>query len=918
MDDLLDLNFSSSGSSSKPAAPLKPAHLKSSSSKPDPWLSSGLLAPQAAPSSANPPPQKYSSTNLFLANINGNHTPPITSSGRSSTPNTASRSSTPAASGSSAKVSSDAFAGLLSLDASSSALSSAPQRQSLAERQAQQAREAKERDEKERAAFDFSSWGAATPLASGPSASRVGNTQPAVTPASHTKAPTIADFGIFDDEPPRQTDRVQPKPTPQLNVPTQYATSTLSDFSIFDDSPRQTTSRSPISSKPTTQSPPADPTAGWFQEFGSASSSHPSSGATKPDGTDHSLSNGSSSIPRRQPSATARHQTKRSGSPPPHVIGQLVEMGFSPLQARQALSKTDSGENVEAALEMLLREASSSDQPSAKAEDEAAERRRRRRQGPSRATVDRSDARSEAPAPNINVQADKILAQASEIGLNMFTKANSLWNTGKERAQKLYEERAAALQAENARRSGNASPANHDGRPRWMVQAEEEERDRREPAQKVATPVFQDSDDEEGPEEATRQRVQNRRAPAKPAPATSLFDDEPRPVRRSTPRPAAPPSAPKKVRPTISVNPSEVQQSLTMRNKGNDTFKLGRFGEAIEQYTAALDALPQEHLLRIPLWNNRAAAHLKQGEHEDAARDCTSVITLIGLDYHPAKEEPPQGEASEIKLPEGLFKAVSKRASAYEMAEKWEKAKADWEFLMGSPVAAVVFAGGPQHRKMVSDGLARSKKMLAPAPPAPKASAAPLPKAAPPKPTIARASQGVAKMRQAAAAAESEDNLRLQLKDSVDSRITMWSAGKTTNLRALLGSLDMVLWPELALKKVSMADLIAEKQVKIAYMRVIGKLHPDKVSLPASPYLPTFADLPFAAESVQHHGGATNDCQRSVRHSQRSMASIPERCMTRREVIKDDYDISCMISCRAFAPTCPPSRQRVGDANSPT
>lgn len=536
-------------------------------------------------------------------------------------------------------------------------------------------------------------------------------------------------------------------------------------------------------------------------------------------------------------------------------------MGFSPSQARQALSKTDSGTNVEAALELLLRDAPPASATgdrlqSRDVEDDAAERRRRRRQGPSRATLDKPDARSEASlssagAPVVNLQTDKLLSQASEIGLNMFSKANSLWNTGKERAQKLYEERAAALQAENARRSGNASPANHDARPRWMVQAEEEEereeRQRAEPsrtrkaARAAPAAAFQDSDDdddEEGPEEATGRGPTERQALSKQAPTPArLFDNDSRPARRSTPRPAAAtqPSIRKKVRPTVLVEPSRLQQSLALRNKGNETFKLGRFGEAIEQYTAALDALPPQHLLRIPLWNNRAAAHLKQGEHESAARDCTDVITLIGLDYHPAKEEPPKEESSEVQLPEALFKALSKRASAYEMAEKWDKAKVDWEFLMGSPVAAVVFAGGPQHRKMVSDGLARSKKMLAPTvAPKPSVAKAPIraPKAPSSKPTVApRASEGVTKMRQAAAAAESEDNLRLQLKDSVDSKITMWSGGKTTNLRALLGSLDMVLWPELALKKVSMADLIAEKQVKIAYMRVIGKLHPDKVSL---------------------------------------------------------------------------------------
>ena len=55
----------------------------------------------------------------------------------------------------------------------------------------------------------------------------------------------------------------------------------------------------------------------------------------------------------------------------------------------------------------------------------------------------------ETPSPssgdkerNIQEHADKLLAQASEIGLNVFTKASLFWKEGKERVQKAYEARA--------------------------------------------------------------------------------------------------------------------------------------------------------------------------------------------------------------------------------------------------------------------------------------------------------------------------------------------------------------------------------------------------------------------------------------------------------------------------------------------
>ncbi|KAJ2984660.1 hypothetical protein NUW54_g10428 [Trametes sanguinea] len=47
-------------------------------------------------------------------------------------------------------------------------------------------------------------------------------------------------------------------------------------------------------------------------------------------------------------------QRSRAVSPPPHVLGQIVEMGFSIQQARVALAATDTGLDVQAALEMLL------------------------------------------------------------------------------------------------------------------------------------------------------------------------------------------------------------------------------------------------------------------------------------------------------------------------------------------------------------------------------------------------------------------------------------------------------------------------------------------------------------------------------------------------------------------------------------
>lgn len=87
----------------------------------------------------------------------------------------------------------------------------------------------------------------------------------------------------------------------------------------------------------------------------------------------------------------------------------------------------------------------------------------------------------------------------------------------------------------------------------------------------------------------------------------------------------------------------------------------------------------------------------------------------------------------------------------------------------------------------------------------------------------------VNRFRSANRALEEEDRLKASLKDSVDARLNAWKAGKETNVRALVASLENVLWPELEWQKVGLHELISPSQVKIRYMKAIAKLHPDKV-----------------------------------------------------------------------------------------
>lgn len=577
-------------------------------------------------------------------------------------------------------------------------------------------------------------------------------------------------------------------------------------------------------------------------------------------------------------------------------------MGFSPLQAHQALAKTSTGLDVQAALDNLLAEAFQSkgnvhggddlgeadhdyvERERIRREEEDKERRRRRRQGPSRETVrarappnDRDQDRQSTGTP---IQADQILAQASEIGQSVFTKATSLWNTGKERALKAYEEQKKVYDAQMADQKKGKTK---DGRPRWMVDAEERERgdvrDDRPPPSGSSGGGFRDDDEDDDepdvPESAHAQRPERLRTNGdRPQPrqrpqehslaeryistkerADLLFADEapkkyvsparhrkPTAAESTRPSRSAPttkPTTPLPARTLVPADPSAIQTSSAHKAKGNDHFKLGRFTEAESAYSAGIRALPDGHLHLVPLHNNRAATRLKLGESTGAAEDCTIVITIIGPSYHPSKEAPLPAEiASEVKLADAVVKAMTKRAQAWEMAEKWVKAVEDWEKVLGFD-AHMLGQSASTTRNLAAEGLRRSKRMVeggtdsktvsSAAPKRPvQRTATPV---APSKPSNVNKSEAVASLRAASKALEAEDQQRLALKDSVEARLNSWKSGKETNLRALLASLDAVLWDEVLAGglKVGMHELIVEKQVKIKYMKVIARLHPDKV-----------------------------------------------------------------------------------------
>lgn len=301
-----------------------------------------------------------------------------------------------------------------------------------------------------------------------------------------------------------------------------------------------------------------------------------------------------------------------------------------------------------------------------------------------------------------------------------------------------------------------------------------------------------------------------------------------KPATAPTPLPSRPKPAPRSV---PSVSPAALNNSTQHRLAGTEMYKKGDYASAHESYTSSLSALPQEHPITIVLFCNRALTSLKNGMPKAAVEDADKALAIIG----PGRGEGETidfgtGGTGDVKgMKEFWGKALTRKAEALEQMERWKDAGQVWRECVEAGVGGATAMQGRQ----------RCEKALAPKP-APSARPAPAkPKpVAKPKSALSDLSgpkntEAVDRLRAANAAAEKADDEKFALADVVDARISKWRDGRADNLRALLGSLDQVLWENSGWKKVGMHELVVNSKVKIAYMKAIGKTHPDKVCYPS-------------------------------------------------------------------------------------
>ncbi|NWR57082.1 TTC1 protein, partial [Bucorvus abyssinicus] len=103
------------------------------------------------------------------------------------------------------------------------------------------------------------------------------------------------------------------------------------------------------------------------------------------------------------------------------------------------------------------------------------------------------------------------------------------------------------------------------------------------------------------------------------------------------------------------------KESTMLKEKGNEQFKKGDYGEAEDSYTKALQICPacfQKD--RAVLFSNRAAAKIKQDKTEAALSDCSKAV----------------------ELDPNYIRALLRRAELYEKTEKLDEALEDYKAVL--------------------------------------------------------------------------------------------------------------------------------------------------------------------------------------------------------------------------------------------
>ena len=312
-----------------------------------------------------------------------------------------------------------------------------------------------------------------------------------------------------------------------------------------------------------------------------------------------------------------------------------------------------------------------------------------------------------------------------------------------------------------------------------------------------------------------------------PPPVSSRSTPAPQSVKLTPASIPMRPPPPKRSIPAIS--PFALQASSKARQEGTLAFKRGDYALATTLYSTGLTTMPSAHPLTLPILTNRALSHLKTGDPKAALADTKSALDLIGPSRGASETVDLGGDEGIKQMITYWEKAMTRQAEALEQLERWSEAGTVWKACVEAGVGGATSIAGRNRCEKAAAAPSQSRPCVArkPAAPKPRPQVSALGDLAP---ESAQSVKAVSRLRAANAAADRVDDEKFALADVVDSRVKKWRLGKESNLRALLSTLQNVLWEGSGWKEIGMGELLMPGKVKIHYMKGIAKVHPDKVS----------------------------------------------------------------------------------------
>ncbi|KAJ3331475.1 hypothetical protein HDU76_003081 [Blyttiomyces sp. JEL0837] len=531
-------------------------------------------------------------------------------------------------------------------------------------------------------------------------------------------------------------------------------------------------------------------------------------------------------ISSNQNQVPGRSQSQQQSRGDPVVddfaIAKIMDMGFDAESAKTALEA--SGHDLDLAIDFLVKNREAMRSSASRDFDydrdgspvSPSSRRRSDSNQPPRPPNSRATDQTGGKLDTFDDAAAQIMAKASVLGKSVFSNAKNVFDFSKKKISEVYDKASEKIGTFAEKQSQGGSTGGDRNRDRWEGSREMDDDDlrRKEEFRDRGYSKYRDSSDDDSSDDDTPYQpgLVGKRT-GQPTPnlnggnlgqSATTTKTEKRGISFdfNSESNTFPASA------SASSSFSKGGAWTNMDKRGNELFKIGQYGDAEECYSAAVNSMPSEDWRIIPLLNNRASARLKTGNYNGAIADCNQVQELNSKDT----------------------KSLLRRATAYEAIEKWKDALSDYETLSRLESTPAVLQALARCRKAVQGGESSAMANDAFAQPKPAIRTPPSQAARPPPASVKKAvDKAVENLRQQNLQSEQEENEKFESKENVDRLIEKWRAGKENNLRALLSSLDSILWKDLGWVTINLSELITPQQVKVKYMKAVAKVHPDKL-----------------------------------------------------------------------------------------